>query len=146
MYCRLPLGYSSSRIALAALFPASPSNETTYLFPKWEFSRKSNVALLLQPTLHNFSALASVNHLDGVTYSPNRQKSRKSFVALLLPHVLALSPLLRYSYKKMGGTPSLPNRLNAFDPKGDISSPPASLYPVRQRAISLSESGPQGGI
>jgi hypothetical protein len=65
-------------------------------------SRKSFVALLLQPTLHNFGALASVNHLDGITYRRNGQKSRKSNAALLLPHVFAVSPLLRYSYKKMG--------------------------------------------
>jgi hypothetical protein len=68
-------------------------------------TRNSNVALLLQPTLHNFGALASINHLDGITYRRNCQKTRKSFVALLLPHLFPVSPLLRYSYKKMGGDP-----------------------------------------
>src|ERR1700692_4027600 len=69
--------------------------------------RKSNVALLLQPTLHNFGAPAPINHLDGITYRQNGRKSRKSNAALLLPHLFAVSPLLHYSYKKMGGTPSL---------------------------------------
>ena len=31
------------------------------------------------------------------------QKTCKSFVALLLPHLFAVSPLLHYSYKKIGG-------------------------------------------
>jgi hypothetical protein len=71
-------------------------------------THKSNVALLLQPTLHNFNALAPVNLLDRITYGPNSEKSRKSNAALLLPHLFPVSPLLRYSYKKMGGTPLLP--------------------------------------
>ena len=85
-------------------------------------TRKSNVALLLQPTLHNFGAPAPINPLDRITYRPNRQKSRKRAVrvlsgakdlsyalsrnfnaTLLLPHVFAVSPLLRYSYEKMRG-------------------------------------------
>ena len=63
---------------------------------------KSSVALLLQPMLHNFSAVAAVNHLNGRAYRQMRRKTRKSNAALLLPHVFAVSPLLRYSYKKMG--------------------------------------------
>ncbi len=66
-------------------------------------TRNPNVALLLQPMLHNFSALALATHLDGMTYRQNPQISRKLFIALLLPHVVAVSPLLHYSYKKMGG-------------------------------------------
>jgi hypothetical protein len=66
-------------------------------------SRNSFVALLLPPMLHNFSALKSVNPLDGITYGPNSEKSRKSNAALLLPHLFLVSPLLRYSCKKMGG-------------------------------------------
>jgi hypothetical protein len=66
---------------------------------------KSNVALLLQPTLHNFGALATLNRLDGITCGEIRPKSRKSFIALLLPRLFPVSPLLHYSYKKMGGVP-----------------------------------------
>ncbi len=62
-----------------------------------------NVALLLQPTLRNFGALAPVNHLDRNSYPQSRQKSPKSFAALLLPHLFPVTPLLHYSYKKMGG-------------------------------------------
>jgi large subunit ribosomal protein L21 len=102
MYCRLPFEYLTPQACSEMLVFLSPSNETTYLFPKWEFSRKSNVALLLQRSLHNFSALTPVTPFDGITYRQNRQKTRKSFIALLLPHVFAVSPLLRYSYKKMG--------------------------------------------
>ena len=36
------------------------------------------------------------------------QNTRKSNAALLLPHVFAVSPLLRHSYKKIGGGGSLP--------------------------------------
>jgi hypothetical protein len=98
----------------------------------YKFSGNSNVALLLQPMLHNFSALAPINHLDRITYARNCQESRKrafcvlsgakdlsyaisrnSNAALLLPHLFPVSapfasrsaprdPLLRYSYKKMG--------------------------------------------
>jgi hypothetical protein len=82
--------------------------------------------------LHNFSALAPINHLDRITYARNCQESRKrafcvlsgakdlsyaisrnSNAALLLPHLFPVSapfasrsaprdPLLRYSYKKIG--------------------------------------------
>ncbi len=45
-----------------------------------------------------------INHLTCLF----AQKTRKSNAALLLPHVLSVSPLLRYSYKKMGGTPLVP--------------------------------------
>jgi hypothetical protein len=65
-------------------------------------SRNPFVALLLQPTLHNFGALAPITPLDRITYRPNLQKNRKSFIALLLPHLFPVSPLLHYSYKKMG--------------------------------------------
>jgi hypothetical protein len=82
-------------------------------------TRKSNVALLLQPMLHNFGALAPINHLDGMTYQLNPEESRKSNVALLLPLFVLVSPLLRYSYKKMGGAPlpsvhSAPSAISAL--------------------------------
>jgi len=77
----------------------------TYSLCSRSKSRNSFVALLLQPTLRNFGALAPVNHLGGITYRSNYEKSRKSFIALLLPHLFPVSPLLRYSYKKMGGVP-----------------------------------------
>ena len=76
-------------------------------------STNSFVALLLQPTLHYFVALAPINHLDGITYRRNCQKTRKSNAALLLPHVFAVSPLLHYSYKKMGGGPSRPSSVRS---------------------------------
>jgi hypothetical protein len=66
-------------------------------------TRNSFIALLLPAKLHNSGALASVNHLDGTTYRPDRQKTRKSNAALLLPLFVPVSPLLRYSYEKMGG-------------------------------------------
>ncbi len=88
-------------------------------------TRNSNVALLLPPALHNFSAIAPISHLDRITYRPNRQKrdfcvpricagTRKSFIALLLPHLFPVSAscasrtalrdaLSHYSYKKRGG-------------------------------------------
>jgi hypothetical protein len=66
-------------------------------------TRNSFVALLLQPTLHNFCAPAPINHLVRITYAPNCKKSRKSNVALLLPLFVPVSPMLRYSYKKIGG-------------------------------------------
>jgi hypothetical protein len=71
-------------------------------------SRNSFIALLLQPTLHNFGALAPINPLDRITYRPNGRKSRKSNAALLLPHVFPVSPLLHCSYKKMGVSPRRP--------------------------------------
>jgi hypothetical protein len=74
-------------------------------------SRSSNAAVLLQPVLHNFCALAPVNHLHRITYRRNCQKSPKSNAALLLPLFVPVSPLLRYSYKKMGGYP--PPRFHA---------------------------------
>jgi hypothetical protein len=119
MYCRLPFEYSFPGRASATLFPATPSKEITYVFPIREFSRKSNVALLLRRSLHNFSALAPVNHSDGITCGEFQPKSRKSNAALLLPHVFAVSPLLRYSYKKMGCRGTKPNILNW----GHVSSP-----------------------
>src|SRR5580658_7224780 len=61
------------------------------------------IALLLQPVLHNFGALAPVDRSYRITYRPDCQKTRKSNAALLLPHLFPVSPLLRYSYKKMGG-------------------------------------------
>ena len=105
MYTRLPFEYSSMGFAPEAPLPLSSSIETTYLFPNRELSRKSNVALLLRRSLHNFSALALVNQVNGGAYRQIQQKTRKSNAALLLPHVSPVSPLLRYSYKKMGGTP-----------------------------------------
>src|ERR1700689_2833643 len=105
MYCRLPFEYPTPHASSAAPVFLSPSNKTTYLFPNWEFSPNSFVALFLRRSLHNFRAPKSLNHLNGVTYGRYSEKSRKSNAALLLPHVFAVSPLLRYSYKKMGGTP-----------------------------------------
>jgi hypothetical protein len=105
MNCRLPFEYSTPQASCAPPVSLSPSNKTTYLFPNWEFSPNSFVALFLRRSLHNFRAPKSLNHLNGVTYGRYSEKSRKSNAALLLPHVFAVSPLLRYSYKKMGGTP-----------------------------------------
>jgi hypothetical protein len=68
-------------------------------------TRKSNVALLLRRSLHNFGALTLASHLDGMTCRRNCQKTRKSNAALLLPLFVPVSPLLHYSYKKMGGAP-----------------------------------------
>ena len=64
-------------------------------------SRNSNAALLLQPALHNFSALAPANPFDGITYRQDERKTCNSFVALLLPAVVPVSPLLHHSYEKM---------------------------------------------
>jgi hypothetical protein len=90
-------------------------------------SRKSFVALLLQPTVHNFGALAPINRLDGITHRRNSQKTRKSFIALLLPLFVPVSPLLRYSYKKMGGVP--PVRTNL----APSSATPLVFYHLRKK-------------
>src|SRR5271169_227882 len=66
-------------------------------------SRNSFIALLLRTQLHKVGALAPVNCLDGITYRRIPSKTRKSFIALLLPLLFPISPLLHYSYKKMGG-------------------------------------------
>jgi hypothetical protein len=50
-----------------------------------------------------FRSAASTTSINSCTYRPKFQNARKSFVALLLPHLFPVSPLLRYSYKKMGG-------------------------------------------
>jgi hypothetical protein len=88
----IPASFPLPAIALAKEGPGSPPSS----------SLNSFVALLLQPTLHNFGALATITYFDGITYRRSGQKSRKSNAALLLPHVFAVSPLLRCSYKKMG--------------------------------------------
>ena len=105
MYCRLPFEYQPSGTAHEIICPASPSKETSCVFPFREFFRNSFVALLLRRSLHNFSALAPVTHLDGITCSQNRTKTGKSFIALLLPHFVPVSPLLHYSYEKIGVLP-----------------------------------------
>jgi hypothetical protein len=71
-------------------------------------SRNSFRRTLLQRPLHKLSAIASVTHLDGITYRRNVAKSRKSFRRLLLPLFVPVSPLGAHSYKKMGGTPTFP--------------------------------------
>jgi hypothetical protein len=43
--------------------------------------------------------------LDSTSYRSIRQNPPNSFVALLLPHLFPVTPLLHYSYKKMGGAP-----------------------------------------
>ena len=40
--------------------------------------------------------------LDGIAYRSNRPNSPNSFIALLLPHLFPVSPLLHHSYEKMG--------------------------------------------
>jgi hypothetical protein len=87
-------------------------------------TRNSFVALLLQPTLHNFSAVAPLNRLDGITYRRNGQKTHKSNAALLLPLFVPVSPLLRYSYKKMGG---VPHALRSFSEGGFPWLPPGLI-------------------
>jgi hypothetical protein len=96
-------------------------------------SRKPFRRTLLQRMLHNFSALAPAYHLDGITYQPNWRKrdfcvpricagTCKSFVALLLPALFPVSPLLHYSYKKIGGTPPFP------DEPGQLKAASAAKY------------------
>jgi hypothetical protein len=66
-------------------------------------------------SLPSFLGSISASPLDRMTYEfPNWEFSRKSFAALLLPHLLAVSPLLHYSYKKMGGAPLRVRRLSSF--------------------------------
>jgi hypothetical protein len=77
---------------------SSPHPSSLTAIPRNSFGRT-----LLRLLLHNSSALAPANLFDGITYGPNRPKSRKSFVALLLPHLFPVNPLLHYSYKKMRG-------------------------------------------
>ena len=72
-------------------------------------SRNSNAAILLRSVLHKFSAAAPATSLDGTAYRRIRPKARKSNAALLLPAVSPVTPLLRYSYKKMGVPPSRPS-------------------------------------
>jgi hypothetical protein len=45
------------------------------------------------------------DRLDSITCCEN---TRKSNVALLLPHLFPVTPLLHHSYKKIGGTPLCP--------------------------------------
>jgi hypothetical protein len=78
-------------------------NSSPYSVAPITIPRNSFVALLLQPTLHNFCALASVTHFDGITYRQNVRETRKSNAALLLPALFPASSLLRYSYRKIGG-------------------------------------------
>jgi len=58
---------------------------------------------LLRRTLHKFSAVAPVTHLDGIIYRRNVEKTRKSFRRLLLSLFVPVSPLGAHSYKKIGG-------------------------------------------
>jgi hypothetical protein len=66
--------------------------------------------------------------------SPFSQNTAKSFVALLLPHVFPVSPLLHYSYKKMGGTP---HTLRSLGERG-----PASSSPFHLKEHSVSKTNP----
>ncbi len=99
-------------------------------------TRKSNAALLLRLTMHNSSAVASINPLDRITYQTNQEKTRKSFVALLLPHLFAVSPLLRYSYKKMGGGGPALRNLGAGGYPPPLKREGAANY---QRFLSLTK-------
>jgi hypothetical protein len=60
----------------------------------------------------------------------------KSFVALLLPHFVAVSPLLHYSYEKMGGgglgTPILRSAQFSAMPPGRVAFP-GNLRPAPPR-------------
>src|SRR5580658_9007307 len=78
-----------------------------------------------------------INHLSQLF----PQKSRKSNAALLLPHLFPVSPLLRYSYKKMGGAPLTPNcetvahqppTSNSFNPShlGRFCTSPPHVSPL----------------
>ncbi len=79
---------------------SSPHSPTRNAIPRNSFRRT-----LLQPVLHNISAIAPITLSDPAAYERIRPKSRKSNPALLLPLFVPVSPLLRYSYKKIGGTP-----------------------------------------
>ncbi len=78
--------------------------------------RNSFRRTLLQPLLHNFCALAPVNHSDGITYRQLFTKSRKSFRRLLLSLFVPVSPLGAHSYEKMGGTPPDASEIIPQDP------------------------------
>jgi hypothetical protein len=112
---------------VGTLPPFTVSQNGTPYHPQ---SAKSFVALLLQRSLHNSGALDPATHLDRITYSQNRAKTRKSFVALLLPHVFAVSPLLRYSYKKMGGGGPALRNLGEGGPSLVTSHPPLDIAPT----------------
>jgi len=49
------------------------------------------------------SHLTSVSPCVAMTYRKTRPNSRNSFIAPLLPHLFPVSPVLHYSFKKMGG-------------------------------------------
>ena len=76
---------------------SSPHHSTPNAIPRKSFRRT-----LLRPVLHNFSAFAPVNLFDGVTYRPNRRKTRKPFRRLLLPLFVPVSPLGAHSYENIG--------------------------------------------
>jgi hypothetical protein len=132
----------------AAVFPAlsgrqsltsprpSPIVSSTYAQREYRNSCKSFRPTLLRRTLHRFSAVASVNHLAGITYPQIRENSRKSNAAILLPHFLPVSPLLHYSYKKMGGaplSPCLPASLGNYFP----ASLPLWLFASSSSRVTL---------
>jgi hypothetical protein len=61
---------------------------------------------LLRRSLHTFSAVAPVTHLDRMIYRRKVQKTRNSFRRSLLPLFVLVSPLGAHSYEKIGGAPS----------------------------------------
>ena len=72
-----------------------PQGSTSNPFAPASFASRC----LVPGRIHGPSPL---NPFDGITYRQNTQESRKSFVALLLPALFPVSPLLHHSYKKMG--------------------------------------------
>ncbi len=103
MYSLILFEYSPTRSCLSGSQSVNPLDRITYRVRISPKSPNPFVALLLRGALHNFSAAAPVTPLNGIAYRRIRQNTRKSNAALLLPHLVAVSPLLRYSYKKMGG-------------------------------------------
>ncbi len=103
MYTRLLFEYSLTRFSFSQRAFVNPLDRITYLSPFLPKHRNPFRPILLRRPLHSFRAVAPVTLLGGVTYLQNRPKTCKSFTALLLPHLFPVSPLLHYSYKKMGG-------------------------------------------
>jgi hypothetical protein len=103
MYSLLLFEYSRARADFSQALFVNPLDRTSYTHTIPAEFHKSFIALLLQTPLHNFIAAAPITQLDRMAYRQECPKSRKSNAALLLPAIFPVSPLLRYSYKKMGG-------------------------------------------
>ncbi len=121
---RIPAIHSPQPQQIQSFTPLSRFNRGRDLSEK--FSRNSFRRTLLQRLLHNFSAIAPVNLLDGITYRPNSRKTCKSFRRLLLPLFVPVSPLGAHSYKKMGGGGSC----TAGDGNGTHRAPRNSNDPI----------------